>query len=346
MKDRKARTERLGRRRREEKREGRTKRGVGREAKTRREGKRRLKEQGAAGAVAVRRKKDVTAAWRPHDRVTPQEEGATLETPFQANPQKDREREEEIKTETGTELEIDTERRIGTEEERKTGIGRESIVVPVAVEEMKEIEILALKRRTGKGKEENIQAAESMAYQRGPKEAGKRGKVIKTGSTRGNGDGMVVLLSHHLSKTSMGLTSLPSSVPSQSPPPQPPPLYPAPQDLPRHLPVGLHRNLTSPIRERRRENGTQVERWRIKEVVTADHSHSHRQGIKATSQTTILTNWRLTCCLWMVKLWIRTTHFWRIHPLLLCLQNHPSPAPKLKLPPRLHNITRKRNLTH
>lgn len=211
---------------------------------------------------------------------------------------------------------------------------------------MKESKNLALKRRTEKRREDNIQAAETMAYQRMPKETGRRGKVKEMDSVRGSGDGMVVLLSRHLSKISMVLTSLPSSAPSLSPQQPPPPLYLAPQDLLRPLPVVPQRNLASHTREKRRGNGTQVERWRIKDVVTADHSHSHHQGITAMSQTTIQTNWRLTCCLWMGKLWIQTTRLWRIHPLLLCLQNHLSPAPKLKLPRRLDDITQKRNLTH
>lgn len=54
MTDKKARIERLGRRRRKEKREERTKREVKRGAKKRTEGARRLKEQGAAGAAAER----------------------------------------------------------------------------------------------------------------------------------------------------------------------------------------------------------------------------------------------------------------------------------------------------
>lgn len=170
--------------------------------------------------------------------------------------------------------------------------------------------------------------------------------MIETGSVRGNAVGTVVLLFHHLSKTLMGLTSLPLRELSQSPPPQPPPLYPAPQDLPRPPPVGPHRTLTSPTRGRRRENGTQLERWTTGEVVTASRSHSHHQGITATSQTAIQTNWRLTCCLWMVRLWTQTTLRWRIHLLLPCLQSHLSPAPRLKLPQRLDDITQKRNLAH
>lgn len=211
---------------------------------------------------------------------------------------------------------------------------------------MKESEILARKRGRGKGSEHNIQAAESAAFQRGPKEAGRREKVTEIGSARGNGGGMVVLLSHHLSKTSMGLTCLPSSEPSQSPPLQLPPRYPAPRDWPRPPPVGPRRNPTSHIRGRKRENGPQLVRWRTGEAVTADHSRSHHQGITATSQTTIQTNWKLMCCLWMVRLWTRTTHLWRIHPLLLCLRNPLPPAPKLKLPPRWGDITQKRNLEH
>lgn len=170
--------------------------------------------------------------------------------------------------------------------------------------------------------------------------------MIETCRGIGNGVGTAVLLSHHLSKTSMGLTSLPSREPSPSPPPQRPPPYPAPQDSPRPLPVGPRWTPTSPTRGRRRENGTRLERWMTGEVVAANHSRSHHQGITATSRTAIQTNWRSTCCLWTVRLWTQTTHLWRIHPLLPCLQNHLSLAPKLKLPPRLDDITRKRNLTH
>lgn len=292
----------------------------------------------------------------PHDPATLQEEGATLDTPFQACRKKDTEKGKGIKTDTGTELETETgietergikiERGMETEEERETGIETESEIVPVVVQEMKDIEILALKRRRETGKEDSIQAAESATFQKGPKEAGKRGKEIETGSLIGNGGGMVVLLSLHLSKTLMGLTSLPSSEPSQSPPPQPPPPYPALQDLPQPLPVDRRRILTSPTRGRRRENGTRLKRWMIEEVVTVDHSRSHHQGITAMSQTTIQTNWRLMFCLWMVKLWIQTTLLWRTHPLLSCLQSHLSPAPKLKLPPRPEDITQKRNLEH
>lgn len=224
-----------------------------------------------------------------HNQATLLEEGAALGTPFPAYLKKETERGKEIKTEAGTELEIETERGKETEEERETGIKTESKIVPVVVEEMKEIKILALERR-GKEREDNIQAAENAIFQRGPKEAEKRGKAIETGSLRGIGDGMVVLLSRHLSKILMGLTSLLSSEPLQSPPPQPLPPYLAPRDLPQPLPVGPCRNLTNPTRERRRENGIQLERWRIEEVDTADHSHSHHQGITAMSQTTIQIN--------------------------------------------------------
>lgn len=157
---------------------------------------------------------------------------------------------------------------------------------------------------------------------------------------------MVGLLSRHLSKTSTVLTSLPLSELSQSPPPQRPPLYPAPQESPHLLLVGPLRTLTSPTKGRRRENGAQLQRWQTGEVVTADHSHSHHPGITATSQTAIQTKWRLMCRLWMGRLWIQTTHLWKIHLLLFCLENHLSPAPKLRLPPRLDGIIQKRNLAH
>ena len=229
-----------------------------------------------------------------HNQATLLEGGAALGTRFPAYLKKETERGKEIKTEVGTEIEI--ERGKETEEERETEIKTESKIVPVVVEEMKEIKIVPLERR-GKEKEDNIQAAENAIFQRGPKEVEKRGKAIETGSLRGNGDGMVVQLSRHLSKISMGLTSLLSSEPLQSPPPQPLPPYLAHRDLPQPLPVGPCRNLTNPTRERRRENGIQLERWRIEEVDTADPSHSHHQGITAMSQTTIQINWRLMCCL-------------------------------------------------
>lgn len=218
-------------------------------------------------------------------------------------------------------------------------MGRKNTVIPLAVKE-----ILACKRR-GTEREDIIQVAESLAYQIGLKGARRRRKAIETGREKGNVDRMAVLLSHHLSKTLMDLTSLPSSVPSLSPPLQPPPLYLAPQDLPQPPPVGPNRNLIRCARERRRENGTRVEAWRIRGGARADRDHRRHQGITAMSQTTIQTNWRSMCCLWMVKLWIPTTHFWRIRRLLPCLQSRHCPAQKVNLPLRLHDITRKRNLT-
>lgn len=155
--------------------------------------------------------------------------------------------------------------------------------------------------------------------------------VKEIDSARGIGGEMVVLLSHRLSKTLMDPTSLLSREPLQSPLPLPPPPYPAPQGSPQPRRVTPRRTLTRPTRGKTRENGTQPERWGTGGVVTADHSHSHPQGITAMSQTAIQTNWRLTCCLWMARLWTQTTHLWRIHLLLPCLQNHLSPAPKLRV---------------
>lgn len=173
---------------------------------------------------------------------------------------------------------------------------------------MEEIKILALERGRGKGKgrEDSIQGVESEAFQRGPKEAGKRLKTIEIGNMRGTGDGTVVLLFLHPSKISVGPTSSLSSEPLQSQPPQPPLPFPAPQDSPHPLRVGLQRMLTSP--EKRRENGTQLERQRTKEVVRADHRHALHRGITAMSQTATQTNWRSMCYLWMAKLWTQTTH--------------------------------------
>lgn len=300
----------------------------------------------------------------PHDRATLQEEGATPDTPSQVYLRKDTEKGKGIKTNIGTESEteteietgigietetergIKTERGMETEEERETGIETESEIVPVVVQEMKDIEIPALRRRRETERQDHVRAAESTTFPKGLKEAGKREKAIETGSLIENGDEMVGLSSLHLSKTLMGLTCLPSSEPSQSPPPQPPPQYLALQDSPQPPPVGQRRTLTSPTRGRRRENGTRQKRWTTEEVVTVDHSRSHHQGITAMSQTTTQTSWRLMFCLWMVKLWTQTTHLWRTHPLLSCLQSHPSPAPKLNLPPRLEDIIQRRNLEH
>lgn len=159
MTDRKA---RIGRKR-DERRERRTKKEFERGAKTKSEGTRlgrKLKEGRAAEAVAERGRKDDTAAQRPHVHTTLQEEGATLDALFQTYLKKDTRRGKE--TEKGIELE--TERGIEKEGERETGIERVNKIAPVATEEMTEIKILALGRR-GKEREDDIQAAESVAFQ-------------------------------------------------------------------------------------------------------------------------------------------------------------------------------------
>lgn len=143
---------RLERRRRGEKRVGKTKREVGRRAKKRSKGTRlgrRLKEGGVAEAVAGRGRKDSTAAQRPRDPATLQEKGVTLDPLFQVHLKKDTERRKEIKTERGIETEV----------ERETGIETESKIGPAAIDEMTEIEILAPEKRRGTGREDSIQAA-------------------------------------------------------------------------------------------------------------------------------------------------------------------------------------------
>lgn len=128
-----------------------------------------------------------------------------------------------------------------------------------------------------------------------PKETGKGEKLVKMCSGIENGGEMAAQLFLHLSKTSMVLTCLPSNAPSLSPPP-PPRLCLVPPDLPQPLPAGPQKTRPSPIKKR--ENGTQLGRWRI---AAANHNPSHPGGITAMSQTIIQTNWRLMFCLWMVK---------------------------------------------
>lgn len=78
----------------------------------------------------------------------------------------------------------------------------------MAIKEMIEIELLAPRRR-GKERKNTIQAAEKDTFQRGPKEARKKGNVIEIGTMTETGDEMGVLLSHLLFRISMALTFLP-----------------------------------------------------------------------------------------------------------------------------------------
>lgn len=150
--------------------------------------------------------------------------------------------------------------------------------------------------------------------------------------TAGDGE-MDGLLSRHLSRTSMAPTFLPSRGPSQSLPPRPLPLSLAPQRWPRRPPVAPPKALTSRIRGRKRGGGVRMRRGKMEGVYVI--LLYPRLDIKAMIQTRILTNWKLTCCLWMVRLWTlitlpwKTPHWQHNSFSLSRLAPNPNPSPNL-----------------
>lgn len=285
----KAKIEKTEKRRLEEKREGKAKSGLrSRTRKRRKRWAKRIKAEGAAGAAVGRGRKDGTAAQRLHGPAILQEEMATPDGRFPACLKKGTKRGKGINTGAGLE--------IGTETPTEGG----NTIASVATGEMDGMKILAPERGRRKGRENIIQGAESEAFQSGPKEAEKREKATEKGNVTGIGDETVVPSYLRPSKTSVGLTSSLLSEPLRSQPPLRPPPFPGLRDLPHPLLEEPQRTPTSPVK--RRENGIQLERQGNKAVVRADRSRSRLPGITAMSQTAIQTNWRLMCCLWMVKL--------------------------------------------